>query len=73
MARRKWNAKQKAGSKGGAKTYEKYGSDHMKSIGREGGLKTKQLYYLQPAGTSGFFMRRREDDELVATVNIQPR
>lgn len=73
MAKRKWNKKQKAGSLGGSRTVELYGREHMVAIGKNGGNKTKQLYYLQPAGTSGFFMRRRENDELVATVNIQPR
>ncbi len=73
MAKRKWNKKQKAGSKGGSRTVELHGREHMAAIGRNGGERTKQLYYLQPAGTAGWFMRRREDDELVATVNIQPR
>ena len=73
MARRKWNKKQKAGSKGGDTTVAKYGREYMARIGRDGGLRTKQLYYYQPAGTAGWFMRRREDDELIATVNIPRR
>lgn len=52
--------KAQAGSLGGITTYRKYGSDHMRQIGRKGAVLMHAKYELRPVGTSDFILVNRE-------------
>jgi hypothetical protein len=64
--------KAKAGRKGGQKTFELYGTDHMKKIGANGAATTWKRYGLKPVGTSQFAMVNRETNEVKAFLTGLP-
>lgn len=59
--------KSEAGRLGGRTTFEKYGSDHMRRIGKEGAKKFYEKYELHPVGTSWFAIVERATGREVAT------
>ena len=59
-------------SLGGKALFQKYGSNHMRQIGKSGQAKFKKLYAWKPAGTSGWALVRRSDGSVVAFVGSRP-
>lgn len=64
--------KQNAGSLGGRKTFERYGSEHMRNIGRRGAASTWQRYTLAPVGASGWAMVDRKTGKVKAVTGYTP-
>lgn len=55
-----------AGRLGGLATVRKYGSDHMREIGKRGAAVTWQRYNLLPLGIGGYAMVDRNSRKVVA-------
>jgi hypothetical protein len=64
--------KQDAGSMGGRKTFERYGSQHMRAIGKKGAGVTWERYTLAPVGVSGWAMVDRRTGEIKALTGYTP-
>lgn len=58
--------KRTAGRLGGLATVRKYGSDHMREIGRRGAAATWRRYNLLPIGIGGYAMVERDTGAVVA-------
>ena len=59
-------------SLGGKALFQKYGSNHMRQIGKSGQAKFRKLYQWKPAGTSGWALVRRDNNQVVAFVGSRP-
>lgn len=58
--------KQKAGRKGGLRTVERHGKEHMQAIGRRGAAATWKKYALMPVDSSGYAMVERATGKIRA-------
>lgn len=55
------------GQAGGLAVYAKYGSDHMREIGKKGAETFWNKYTLQPIGINEFAIVDRKTNQIVAT------
>ena len=60
-------------SKGGRSTHAKYGSEHMRAIGKRGAKVFWTRYSMKPVGTSGWAILRRADNSVVNFIGSLPR
>jgi hypothetical protein len=58
--------KAQAGSRGGKKTVQKYGPEHMREIGKRGAATTWTRYHWSPIGQNNFALVERETGQVVA-------
>lgn len=58
--------KKQAGRKGGLSTFQKYGREYMRNIGRRGAQTFWKRYSLKPVGTSHFAIVCRNTNKMVA-------
>lgn len=65
-------SKRQAGRRGGRATFERHGREHMAAIGRSGAAAFWKLYRVEPAGTSGWAIRRRDTGAIVNFIGSIP-
>lgn len=61
--------KTQAAALGGKAVYLKYGTDHMRKLGKAGAAATWNRYTLQPINLNDFAMVNKETGQIVATIN----
>jgi len=60
------HTKRSAGQIGGQTTLARYGTDHMREIGKRGAVTFWNRYRFEPTGLSDFAIVRRETNEVIA-------
>lgn len=61
-----------AGRRGGRRTLELYGAEHMRTIGQAGAKAFWKLYRMHPAGTAGWVIMRRDTGAVVNFIGSLP-
>ena len=64
--------RREAGQRGGLATVARYGTDHMRKIGRLGAAEFWRRYRMTPAGTSGWAIVSRATGEVVNFIGSIP-